>query len=126
MVCVSWLAVRPKSGRRDRPERLGAVPETDGLWGGSIVSVSFDPVAWTLRFGVAVVVGQARHRYELVLDGVSRWQASRDLPLPWNYAELTEVHVSESDDEVLVELVLWSDATSISVRCTRLRVDQLE
>jgi hypothetical protein len=55
-----------------------------------------------------------------------RWQASRDLPLPWNYAELTEVHVSESDDEVLVELVLWSDATSISVRCTRLRVDQLE
>jgi hypothetical protein len=71
MVCVSWLAVRPKSGRRDRPERLGAVPETDGLWGGSIVSVSFDPVAWTLQFGVAVVVGQARHRYELVLDGVS-------------------------------------------------------
>jgi hypothetical protein len=100
------------------------VPETDELWGGSLVSVSFDPVAWTLVCGVEVVEGEERRRYELVLDGVTQWHASRGIPLPWNYAELTDVHLSE-DQDVLVELVLWSDDTSLSARCSTVRLDRL-
>jgi hypothetical protein len=101
------------------------VPETDELWGGSLVSVSFDPVAWTLRFGVEVVDDGERRRYELVLDGVTQWHASRGIPLPWNYAELTEVRQSDVNDDVLVDLVMWADETSLSARCSRLRVDRL-
>lgn len=99
--------------------------ETDELWGGSLVSVSFDPVAWTLRFDVEVLESEERRRYELVLDGVTQWHCTRDIPLPWTYAELTEVHVSEKEDAVLVELVLWSDDTSLSARCSAVRVDQV-
>jgi hypothetical protein len=101
------------------------VPDTDELWGGNLSSVSFDPVSWTLRFGVEVLVSDERHRYELVLDGVTQWQSSRGVPLPWNCAEVPEVHVSEVGDEVLVEIVLWADDTSLSARCANLRVDQL-
>jgi hypothetical protein len=101
------------------------VVETDVLWGGTLVSVAFDPVTWTLRFGVEVLVNEEGRRFELTLDGVSQWQSSRGVPLPWNYAELTEVHVSEAQDEVLVELVLWDDATSLSARSARVRLDRL-
>ncbi len=101
------------------------MPETDELWGGSLVSVSFDPVAWTLRFGVDVLVGEERHRYELMLDGVTQWPSSRGVPLPWSYAELTEVHVSDVMDEVLVEMVLWNDDTALSARCAQVRVERL-
>jgi hypothetical protein len=105
--------------------QTAVVPDTDELWGGSLVTISFDPVAWTLRFGVEVHVGEQRRRYELVLDGVIQWQSSRGVPLPWNYAEVTEVHVSQVADDVLVEMVLWADDTSLSARCANLRVDRL-
>ncbi len=97
----------------------------DGLWGGSLVSVAFDPVTWTLRCGVEVVDSGASRRYELTMDGVSDWHSSRAVPLPWNRAELTEVHVTEVADQVLVEMVLWSDDTSLEVRCASLRVDEV-
>jgi hypothetical protein len=101
------------------------VVETDELWAGSLVSVTFDPVLWTLRFGVEVHDSGESRRYELTLDGVTRWSSSRSVPLPWSYAELTEIHVSDEEDHVLVEMVLWSDDTSLSVRCARLRLDRL-
>lgn len=73
-----------------------------------------------------VVEGVGRTRYQLAMDGVTGWHLLRDVPLPWDYAELTEVHVTELDDEVFVEMVLWTDDTSLRARCTGLRVDPLE
>lgn len=99
--------------------------ETDELWGGSLVSVSFDPVAWMLRFEVEVLVGEERLRYELILAGVTQWHSSRGVPLPWTYAELTEVHVSNVMDQVLVEMVLWDEDTSLTARCAQVRVDRM-
>lgn len=98
---------------------------TDDLWGGSLVSGSFDPVTWTLLFGVEALLDGERHRYELRLDGVTEWRSSRSVPLPWSYAELTEVHVSDVLGEVLVEMLLWDDGTSLSARCAHVRVDRL-
>ena len=68
---------------------------------------------------------EERRRYELVLDDVTQWHSSRGVPLPWRYAELTEVHVSEVGDQVLVDLVMWSDETTLSARCSRVRVARL-
>lgn len=99
--------------------------ETDVLWGGRLVSVSLDPVAWTLRFGIEVLTNEEQLRYELMLGGVTQWHASRGIPLPWNYAEVTEVRVSEVMDQVLVEMVLWNDDTSITARCAHVRIDRL-
>lgn len=99
--------------------------ESDELWGGSLVSVSFDPVAWTLRFGVEVFVSEERRRYELMLDGVTQWHSSRSGPLPWTRAELTEVHISDVMGQVLVEMLLWDDDTSLRARCARVRLSRL-
>lgn len=70
------------------------MPETDGLWGGSLTSVHFDPVAWTLQFGGEVVEDGESRRHDLTLDGVTEWSVSRDVPLPWTDAELSEVQVA--------------------------------
>ena len=102
------------------------MPETDELWGGRLVAMSFDPVEWTLRCEVEVLTGGKRRRYDLLLESVTQWNCSRDVPLPWNYAELTEVHVSEVGDQVLVDLLMWSDETSLRARCSRVRVDRLD
>jgi hypothetical protein len=102
-----------------------SVVETDDLWGGNLVSVTFDPVTWTLRFGVEVLDSDESRRYELKLDGVTQWRSSRSVPLPWNYAELTEVHLSDTEDQVVVDLVLWADGTTLSARCAGVRLDRL-
>jgi len=69
------------------------VPDTDQLWGGILTSISFDPVSWTLRLAVEVLESEELHHFELVLGGVTQWHSSRGVPLPWNHAEVTEVHV---------------------------------
>jgi hypothetical protein len=37
---------------------------------------------------------------------------------------LTEVHVTELDDDVFVEMVLWTDGTSLMARCGALSPDR--
>ena len=103
-----------------------SVLATDHLWGGRVLAVSFDPVAWTLSVDVETVNDGEEHQYRLVLDDVSSWQVSRDIALPWTYAELTEIEVSELDDgRVFVEMVLWNDDTSFMAWCSRVRVDDV-
>ena len=58
------------------------------------------------------------------VDGVTQWDVTRDAPVPWDYAEVTEVHASETPDEVLMEPVLWSDGSSLSARGNSVRVTQ--
>jgi hypothetical protein len=101
------------------------VAGTDELWGGSLVSIRFDPVTWALEIGVEVVTDGNLARYRLVLDAVTEWHLSRGVPLPWDYAELTEIEVTDLEGEVFVEMVLWDDETSLMARCSRMRVDLL-
>jgi hypothetical protein len=82
-------------------------------------------VTWTLRFGIEVLDSDERRRYELTLAGVTQWHSSRSVPLPWNYAELTEVHVSDTEDQVVVDMMLWADNTTLSARCAEVRLDRL-
>jgi len=101
------------------------VPTTNDLWGGSLRSVAFDPTAWVLSLDVEVTENGATSRYILRMDGVSELHLSRDVPLPWTYAELTEIDVTEVEDGFFVEMILWSDDTSVMVQCAELRVDQV-
>lgn len=98
------------------------VMDTDALWGGKLTRLTLDPVSWSLRAGVEVNLDGMMHRYELVQEGVKDLHAERDVPRPWTYAELSEVHVYEADDGLRVELVLWTDGSGITARCTGAQV----
>jgi len=61
-----------------------------------------------------------------VLEEVSDLNVARQGPVPWSYAELTEVHISKTGDLVQVELVLWADDTGLTARCSRVLVMAIE
>lgn len=95
---------------------------TDVLWGGVLTSLALDPTSWRLSASVEVTSGGLSRQYTVVLDEVRELQASRAVPLPWQYAELSEVHVSSTATEGLaVEFVLWGDDT-LSATCSRISV----
>lgn len=95
--------------------------DTDVLWGGRLSSLTLDPIAWRLSAEVEVTRGTASRRYTVVLDEVRELRASRGIPLPWSYAELTEVHVAPAPDGLVVEFLLWGDDT-MSAACARIAV----
>jgi hypothetical protein len=96
--------------------------KTDVLWGGTLISLTLDPVDWTLRAEVDVTSDGNVRRYVLVLEEVADLNVVRQVPLPWSYAELTEVHISKTGDIFRVELVLWADDTGLTARCSRVLV----
>jgi len=98
------------------------VQNTDVLWGGTLLALALDPVAWKLSGEIEVLSEGTAHRYAVVLDEVREVRVDRSAPLPWNYAEVTEVHTSTSADGSAVELVLWEDGTSIRAAGSRLTV----
>jgi len=98
------------------------VPNTDVLWGGSLLSLALDPVAWRLSGEIEVLIDGTPRRYAVVLDEIRAMRVDRSVPLPWNYAEVTEVHTSASADGSAVELVLWENGTSISAAGSHLTV----
>jgi uncharacterized protein RhaS with RHS repeats len=54
-------------------------------------------------------------------DG-DRWFS--EIPGPWSYAELTEIHVSRSSDsEILLEIILWSEDAGLSITAKSARLD---
>jgi hypothetical protein len=99
---------------------------TNELWGSTLTSLTFDPVSWTLTAQVEIPTGGRVLRRTLQFDDVTALRAERQVPLPWNHAELTEVHVSQAPGGVLVELILWDDDTTLTVRCSRLRVTSVD
>ena len=96
--------------------------ETDVLWGGILTAVELDPVAWRLTANVVVTNGQSSTRYRMLLEEVRSLRVDRIVPLPWEYAELTEVHVSKAADGLTVDLVMWEDDTGLTAACSRLSV----
>jgi hypothetical protein len=83
------------------------VADTDVLWGGVLSSIALDAIGWTLSAEVEVTSGNASRHYTVVLDGVRELRANRAVPLPWSYAELTEVHVAQTSGGLAVEFLLW-------------------
>jgi hypothetical protein len=102
------------------------VADTDVLWGGVSTSLTLDPIAWRLSADVKVTSGEVSRQYTVVLDEVRELRASRAVPLPWQYAELSEVHVSSTaTDGLAVEFVLWGDDT-VSATCSRVSVTPVD
>lgn len=103
----------------------GGVTDTDELWGGRLTGIAFDPVDWQAELDVEVHQAGHAARYRVVLEGVTDWRASRVTELPWTYAETTEWHVASANPGVVVEVVMWEDATSLTLRCADVAVERL-
>jgi hypothetical protein len=98
----------------------------DQLWGGSLTAVTFDPVGHRLVLRVEVLTSGVATAYEVTCIEVSAFRFASSIPLPWTYAEVTEVHArrAASGDWVL-ELMLWSEDAEITCTCRELIVEEI-
>ena len=95
----------------------------DALWGGTITGFVFDFDTGTARLRVSVLDDGRRTTSELVVYEVTEIDFVSTIALPWNYAELTEVHVEPQDQGVSVQLVLWSEEATMRIRGVTVTVD---
>lgn len=94
------------------------MPTPDILWGGQLKAVGFDPVVHSLTLQVDVFDGSASAIYYLVCSGVSGLRYKNTIPDPWTYAEVTEVHTSQTTAEQwTVEVVMWSEDCELVCTC---------
>lgn len=101
------------------------MPTTDALWDGQLRAVSFEPVVHRLALEVEVVDMGARTTYDLVCSGVSELRFANSIPDPWSYAEVTEVHTSQTAaGKWMVEVVLWSEDCELVSTCDAFTVTE--
>lgn len=98
---------------------------TDKLWGGRLEAVAFDPVTHRLTLEVHVLESGVTSVYELACLRVSALRFDNSIPLPWDYAEVTEVHASRAaSGDWVVELMLWSEDAGLTCTCKEFAVEE--
>ncbi|UJP39782.1 hypothetical protein [Cellulomonas palmilytica] len=96
---------------------------TDALWGGRLTAVAFDPVVHELTLQVEVLDEGVTTAYDVVCPGVSDLRFANSIPEPWSYAEVTEIHVTQTTSgRCAVELLLWSEDSELVWTCSSLEV----
>jgi len=98
---------------------------TDKLWGGQLKAVTFDPVSHRLVLQVDVFESGVTTVYDLTCKRVSALRFDNSIPLPWTYAEVTEVHASQAaSGDWLLELMLWSEDAELTCTCKEFAVEE--
>lgn len=94
------------------------MPVIEELWGGQLSALTFDPVTHRLLLEVTVLDAGTTSVFDVAFRGVTNLRFSNAIPLPWAYAEVTEVHASRvSTGAWTVEIVLWSEDAELVVEC---------
>lgn len=88
------------------------------LWGGTLEQVDIDVVYQKVAFTIQVKYRGVVNRYRLYLRNVTEFRFANEIPGPWDYAEVTEAHVTELPSAALtIEFVLWSEEAGLWVTC---------
>ena len=88
----------------------------DQLWGAIIDQFDVDLGSQTVVLVGRVTDGPDAVTHRLELREVSELRFRNSIPGPWDYAEITEVHLARSaSGGISIELVLWSNDAGISV-----------
>lgn len=89
------------------------------LWGSTLVEFSFDVVRHECIMRFELLDSGERSNHVLTFEAVTELRFYSNIPLPWTYAEVTEVD-AEFDSTVSswrIELMLWSESAGIALRC---------
>ena len=115
--------VKARAPRHDLVDADTVKATNEELWGGTITHISLDPTGWALRVHIKVPRMDRTDEYLLSLTGIKQLTWTREVPLPWNYAELTEIHVEDEADGLMVDVVIWNEPTGFVARCEQISVD---
>jgi hypothetical protein len=99
---------------------------SDVLWGSRLTSVQFDPVEHRCELAAEVTARGHRRSYLVTCHSTTEIRFHNEIPEPWTYAEITEVHLSddESSGRRLLHVVLWSEDAELAVRCASVEITE--
>jgi len=67
--------------------------------------------------------GRVTH-HELEFRGISELRFFNSIPGPWNYVELTEIHVTKAAaGNIQAEMILWSENAELIIVATSVEID---
>jgi hypothetical protein len=100
----------------------------DALWGSQLVGFEFDAVTHDCRLLLHLVDGErdpVESDHVVICRGVKELRFFNEIPLPWNYADVTEIEATyrQHTHDWEVELVLWSEEARLTLRCASIAVD---
>ena len=90
-------------------------PPWDALWGSTLADVQIDLLEGSVTLSVLVVSEDHTQHYRIEASGVTTFRYFNNIELPWSYAELTELHVHQSEGRVALDAVLWSEGAGIHI-----------
>lgn len=96
----------------------------DGLWGGQLNSLHFDPVSQTCVFHVTTTTHGSTVVFAIRCDSVCELRFVSTIAQPWDYAEVTEADLSTDEETGLMtmELMLWSEEASLVITAASIQV----
>jgi hypothetical protein len=95
--------------------------DTDPLWGGTLTDLRTDLNNRTVA--MEVTAGTTVH--EILMTGVSALRVERPDANPWDYTEVTEIHVSANGPKTHIEIVLWTEPNGLWADCEQVTVTSL-
>jgi hypothetical protein len=96
----------------------------DDLWGGVLRDLTVEVEAWRLTLGVEIRLDGVASEHRVVLRDLSGFRLFNAIPLPWTYAELTEIRASrDPSGRWIVRAVLWSEDAGFEARCADVTCD---
>lgn len=99
----------------------------DDLWGGQLTSFQFDTVNHVCDLLITTQIDSQENLYILECRDVTDFRFHNAIPEPWTYAELTEIHVNfdKKSNHYVVDMILWSEDSDLSVRCSSIDIRHL-
>lgn len=99
----------------------------DRLWGGTIVDLSLDVPNQEVTLAINVSHGSEVRSHILRFIGVSEFRFFNTIEHPWDYAEVTEIHLERqpSSEKLVYDIVLWSEDAGLSGVCSSVTLDGL-
>ena len=100
---------------------------TDRLWGGTIAGLSLDVPNQEVTLEINVGHGNELRCHILRFVGVSEFRFFNTIERPWDYAEVTEIHLERqtSSEKLMYDIVLWSEDAGLSGTCSSATLDGL-
>ena len=94
------------------------------LWGAIIDEINIDLAGQTLTITCHVTAGTQSRHHRLECKSLSEFRFFSAIPGQWNYAELTEIHMSKtSSGEAKLEIVIWSEDAGLTVKTGGVQLD---
>lgn len=94
------------------------------LWASILDRVEIDLLNLRARLDLHIASKTSPSSHSLHFESISDFRWFSEIPEPWNYAEITEIHSTRlSSGQLKVDIMLWDEDAGITITARRVLFD---